>query len=97
MQIVRGKRKRVFPANSMKKPDVVTVYNDDMNGVDNQYHSYYPAGSVSRKWWKYLLWFLFNLSVVNSYILEKLAGNKKQSQLALLRELVRLLIAGYNG
>ena len=94
MQIVRGKRKRVVPADSMKKPEVVTVYNDGMN---DQYHSCYPAGSVSRKWWKYLLWFLFNLSVVNSYILEKLARNKKQSQLALLRELARLLIAGYNG
>ena len=98
-QIVRGRRKQVVPAESMKKPDVVAVYNDGMNGVDvnDQYRSYYPAGSVSRKWWKYLLWFFFNLSIVNSYILEKLAGHKKRSQLAFRRELARLLIAGYNG
>ena len=98
-QIVRGRRKQVVPADSMKKPDVVAVYNDGMNGVDvnDQYRSYYPAGSVSRKWWKYLLWFFFNLSIVNSYILEKLAGHKKRSQLAFRRELARLLIAGYNG
>ena len=65
-QIVRGRRKRVVPADSMKKPDVVAVYNDGMNGVDvnDQYRSYYPVGSVSRKWWKYLLWFFFNLSIV---------------------------------
>ena len=98
-EIVRGRRKRVARAASMKKPEVVTVYNDGMNGVDvnDQYQSYYPAGSVSRKWWKYLLWFFFNLSIVNSYILEKLAGNKKCSQLAFRLELARLLIAGYNG
>ena len=98
-QIVRGRRKQVVPAEAMKKPDVVAVYNDGMNGVDvnDQYRSYYPAGSVSRKWWKYLLWFFFNLSIVNSYILEKLAGHKKRSQLAFRRELARLLITGYNG
>ena len=77
-QVVRGRRKRVVPAEAMKKPDVVPIYNEGMNGVDvnDQYRSYYPPGSVSRKWWKYLLWFFFNLSMVNAYILEKLARNK---------------------
>ena len=77
-QVVRGRRKRVVPAEAMKKPDVVPIYNEGMNGVDvnDQYQSYYPPGSVSGKWWKYLLWFFFNLSMVNAYILEKLAGNK---------------------
>ena len=58
-EIVCGRRKRVVPADLMKKPDVVTVYNDCMNGVDvnDQYRTYYPAGSVSKKWWKYLLFF----------------------------------------
>ena len=56
-QVVRGRRKRVVPAEAMKKPDVVPIYNQGMNGVDvnDQYRSYYPPGSVSRKWWKYLL------------------------------------------
>ena len=98
-QVVRGRRKRVVPAEAMKKPDVVPIYNEGMNGVDvnDQYRSYYPPGSVSRKWWKYLLWFFFNLSMVTAYILEKLAGNKVRSQLAFPHELARLLIAGYNG
>ena len=83
----------------MKKPDVVPIYNKGMNGVDvnDQYRSYYPPGSVSQKWWKYLLWFFFNLSMLNAYILAKLAGHKVRSQLAFRRELARLLIAGYNG
>ena len=32
-ELVSG-RKQVVPADSMKKLDVVTVYDDDMNGVD---------------------------------------------------------------
>ena len=50
-QVVRGRRKRVVPAESMKKPDVVVVYNSGMNGVDvnDQYRSYYPPGTTSRK------------------------------------------------
>ena len=77
-QVVRGRSKWVVPAEAMRKPEVVPIYNHGMNGVDvnNQCQSYYPPGSVSRKWWRYLLWFFFNLSMVNAYILKKLAGNK---------------------
>lgn len=98
-QVVRGRRKRVVPAESMKKPDVVVVYNSGMNGVDvnDQYRSYYPPGTTSRKWWKYLFWFFLNLSMVNGFILEKLPGKRKRRQLDFRRELAKLLIAGYNG
>ena len=78
-QFVWGRWKRVVPADAIKKPVVVNVYNGGMNGVDvnDQYRSYYPPGTTSRKWWKYLPWFFVNLSMVNAYILEKLAGKKK--------------------
>ena len=96
---VNGRRKRVVPDDAMKKPEVVKAYNSDMNGVDvnDQYRSYYPPGTTSRKWWKYLLWFFMNLSMVNAFILEKLAGKRKRTQLDFRRELAKLLIAGYNG
>ena len=96
---VNGRRKRVVPDNAMKKPEVVKVYNSGMNGVDvnDQYRSYYPPGTTLRKWWKYLLWFFMNLSMVNAFILEKLAGKRKRTQLDFRRELAKLLIAGYNG
>ena len=83
----------------MKKPDVIGVYNSGMNGVDvnDQYRSYYPPGTTSRKWWKYLFWFFLNVSMVNAFILEKLASKKKRRQLDFRRELAKLLIAGYNG
>lgn len=51
----------------------------------------------SKKWWKYLLWFFVNLSVVNAYILEKIAGTKKRRQLHFRLELAKQLIAGFNG
>ena len=55
-QVIRGCRKQVVPADALKKPDVVNVYNGGMNGVDvnDQYRSYYPPGTTSCKWWKYL-------------------------------------------
>lgn len=61
-QVVHGRRKRVVPADAMKKLVVVEVYNGGMNGVgvNDQYHSYYRPGTTSRKWWKYLLWFFVN-------------------------------------
>ena len=86
-------------ADAMKKPEMVVVYNSGINGVDvnDQYRSYYPPGTTSRKWWKYLFWFFINLSMVNTFILEKLAGKKKRRQLDFRQELAKLLIAGYNG
>ena len=98
-QVICGCRRWVVPADVMKKPDVVDVCNGGMNGVNvnDQHQSYYPPGTTSRKWWKYLLWFFVNLSMVNAYILEKLAGRKKWHQLDFRRELAKLLIVSYNG
>ena len=82
---------------SESKTDVVVVYNSGMNGVDfnDQYKSYYPPGTTSQKWWKSLFWFFLNLSMMNGFILEKLAG-KKQRQLDFRHQPAKFLIAGYN-
>ena len=88
----------------MEKPDVVTVYNKGMNGVNanDQYQSYYTQGSVSQKRCKYLPWFFFNLSstclqLVHQWLYFRESWKKVQSQLAFQHELARLLIAGYDG
>ena len=75
------------------------VYNSGMNGVDvdDQYRSYYPPGTTSRKWCKYLFRFFLNVLMVNAFILEQLAGKKKRYQLDFRQELAKLLIAAYNG
>ena len=55
----------------VSKPTAIANYNKHMGGVDlcDQNMSYYPAGRESKKWWKYLLWNFFNLSIVNAYVL----------------------------
>ena len=90
------KEKMRCHSDSMKKPDVVGGYKCGMNGVDvnDQYCSYYPPGTTSQQWWKYLLWFFPNLSMVNAFILEKIAGKKKRRQLDFRQELAKFLIAG---
>jgi hypothetical protein len=53
------------------KPYVNIMYNKHMGGVDrfDQLASYYPVGSPGRKWWRYVLWYVVNLAVVNAWIL----------------------------
>ena len=54
------------------KPRVSDVYTANMGGVDraDQLRSYYYVGRQSRKWYKYLFGFSFNLAACNTYILE---------------------------
>ena len=60
-------------------PPVPTAvsYNENMGGVDlnDQHRKHYSVGHKSRKWWRYLLWFLIDVSIVNAHILEKEALN----------------------
>ena len=44
-----------------------------MGGVDrmDQYRSYYSVGRKSMKYWKYILFSLFNIGIINSYIVYK--------------------------
>ena len=55
------------------KPEVVQVYNDHMLGVDkmDQLASYYAFLRKSVKWWRKVLFWLLEVSVVNSYIVYK--------------------------
>ena len=47
-------------------------YNKNMGGVDlsDQQRQYYAVGRKSCKWWRYLLWFFIDVSIVNAHILE---------------------------
>ncbi len=53
------------------KPDVILNYNKYMGGVDkaDQLRSYYPVGRAGHKWWRYLMWYVVNVSIVNAWIL----------------------------
>ncbi len=69
---VRRKQKdgriRFFPC-----PPSLVAYNSYMAGVDkaDQLRGYYKVRSKSRKFHKYIFWFLFDTCVVNTFILMK--------------------------
>ena len=57
-----------------EKPLVIDRYNQSMGGVDkaDQYGCYYSFGRRSVKWWRKLMFWLLEVSIVNSYILHRL-------------------------
>ena len=60
-----------------EKPLVVDHYNQYMGGVDIADHlgCYYSFGRRTVKWWRKLLFWLLEVSVVNAYILYRLTVN----------------------
>ena len=71
---------------------VVKSYNKSMGGVDlhDQMHGYYPIGTKSRKWWRYLFWFCMGEGIVNSLLLKKETLNHmSRTQLAFRVELAQ--------
>ena len=52
-------------------PEALVLYNKYMGGVDHndQLRKYYHVPLKSRKFYRYIFWFLFEVSVTNSYIL----------------------------
>ena len=60
------------------KPLVIHKYNQSMGGVDktDQHAVYYSFGRCSVKWWRKLMFWLFEVAIVNSYIMYKMSVNK---------------------
>ena len=52
-------------------PESVRLYNLFMSGVDEnvQLRGYYAVRTKSRKCYKYIFWFLFDMAIINSFIL----------------------------
>ena len=68
-----GETKRKTPGGKVVVPVPVLAYNSSMGGVDlfDQYATYYPVGWPSVKWWQYLCWWLFQVAMVNAFVLWK--------------------------
>ena len=60
-----GREKRIIP-----QPKAIESYNFHMNGVDihDQMRKKYPAGRPSKKYWKYIMWFVIDCCRVNAWI-----------------------------
>ena len=54
-------------------PQSVALYNQFMSGVDksDQLRHYYPVRCKTRKFYKYIFWFLFDSCTVNAFIVVK--------------------------
>ena len=83
-----------------EKPRVADIYTANMGGADraDQLHSFYFAGYSSRKWYRYIFWFLFNLSVCNGFILKANyradQGKQKRPMISFRLDLAKQLIDG---
>ena len=62
------RRGRGVVVSEVVKPKVVAMYNENMGGVDqsDQMRSYYPTGRSSRKWYRYIFLFLFDVVIGNA-------------------------------
>ena len=60
-------------------PQTVKQYNEKMQGVDwnDALCVKYSTARMARCWWLYIFYFLFDLSVANSFILMKESPNRK--------------------
>lgn len=90
--IKRYDRKTKEKAN-IECPNVVKVYNQHMGGVDllDAHVSRYKIRIKSRKWYLRLFYHFLDLAVINSWIMWRKLGNKKES-LAQFKEELGLVL-----
>lgn len=69
-----GRQKLTVP-----QPQAINRYNQHMNGVDvhDQLRKKYAASRASKKYWKYILWFVVDCCRVNAWIVYKLASTRQ--------------------
>ncbi|KAL8610955.1 hypothetical protein ACOMHN_042571 [Nucella lapillus] len=65
--------KRGQPAQTYPKPVAIQQYTDHFNAVDknDQMRSYYGIANKARKFWKYIFWFIVDVSMINAFVLYK--------------------------
>ena len=85
-------------------PTPVHLYNHRMGGVDlnDQMRSYYPFGRSGKKWWRFVFWYLLDVSICNAFIVEGQSSHRatSRSRRTLLNfrlELSKQLIGGFCG
>ena len=81
-------------------PLAIKIYNLFMGGVDknDQLRGYYSVRTKSRKSYKYIFWFIFDVAIVNSFILYGLSPStgRKKTMKEFRVELAHQLIGSYN-
>ena len=80
-------------------PVCVVDYNQFMGGVDrgDQYRKYYHVRSKSRKSYKHLFWFVYEICILNSFIISRFTDcTHNATYLQYRQDLARQLIGNYN-
>ena len=84
-------------------PLPIINYTENMGGVDlsDQKRAYYGVGRTTRKWWKYILYFVIDVAAVNSFIIYDLTNqpclsSKGNRQLQFRLNLVSQLIGDFS-
>ncbi|XP_065064057.1 piggyBac transposable element-derived protein 4-like [Rhopilema esculentum] len=83
-------------------------YNNFMNAVDNsnQLRKLYPTARSTKRWWLYIMWFLYDISLANAFICFKESENHKKinskgiavapSVLSFKKAIAKYLLEGQN-
>ena len=102
--VVKRRTKQPPYVKDISMPAPIRQYNTFMGGVDlnDQFQSYYPSGRTGMKWWRYIFWFLLDVSICNAMVLERLSshadtGRKRRALLHFKLQLAKELIGGFSG
>ena len=101
--VVKVKRKKKDGSTiEVNCPGAIDTYNKFMGGVDkgDQFRKYYELRMKSHKVYKYIFWFLVEISILNTYILQRYSpriGKTPASYKEFRVELAKLLIGTYQG
>ena len=93
------RRQRDGSRTSVPCPKAVISYNSNMGGVDrgDQWRGYYNCRTKSRKFYKYIFYFLLDVSINNAFILWKNFGSAtgmtlKEFRLRLAEQLIGAVV-----
>ena len=89
-----GKCDRSDEQNPIYKPTCILDYNKNMSGVDlsDQLMMYYSFLRKSCKWWRKLFFHLFEMLLLNAYILNRKFGARKMSHRSYREEIAMHLL-----
>ena len=76
------------------KPDCIIDYTKNMSGVDlaDQFITNYNTNRKSNKWWRTLFFHIFNMLLLNAYILNKKFGSVKLTHFQFREHIANYLI-----
>lgn len=92
------KRAKDGSSKDVRCPLVIVEYTRYMHGVDrfDQLRDYNSVTRKSRKWWVRIFYFLLDCTLVNAYILHRLAHEDNAHHLQFLVTLSSQLANGYS-